>query len=79
MTAYPPIRGDEPCRRTDPDLFFPELGANDLSAAVNLCRQCPVLLPCLAYAVQHETHGIWAGTTPEQRREMRRLGRRRAA
>lgn len=75
MTAYPPVRGDEPCRQVDPDLFFPELGENDTQRAIDLCRGCPILLPCLTWAVRHERHGIWAGTTPDQRTRLRRMSR----
>lgn len=77
MTApYPPVRGDEPCRSTHPDVFFPETGRNvDAQTAANLCRDCPILLPCLAWAVEHEKHGIWGGTTPDQRKALRRMSR----
>lgn len=36
-----------------------------------LCSECPVQDACLAHALQYEHHGIWAGTTPKDRREMR--------
>lgn len=72
--AYPPITGDEPCRQVDADVFFPESGENELArAAAKLCRSCDVLLPCLAYAVANEPHGIWAGTSPKQRQRLRRM------
>lgn len=73
MTAYPPVTGDEPCRQVDPDVFFPELGDNDVRHVTDLCRPCPILLPCLAWAVEHERHGVWAATTPAQRAQLRRL------
>ncbi len=77
MTAtYPPVRGDEPCRQVPADVFFPDSGDNaGARAAANLCRGCPVLLPCLTWAVAHEQHGVWAGTTPKQRAQLRRMGR----
>ena len=78
MTAPIPLTGAEPCRQVLPDLFFPEpgdrRGARDAAA---LCRDCPVLLPCLTYAVKHEKHGVWAGTTPKDRQKLRLLGSRR--
>lgn len=81
MTAYPPVTGNEPCRQVPADVFFPEIGddSRDLARVTDLCRGCPILLPCLAWAVKHERHGVWGGTTPRQRAEMRRLGNRRRA
>lgn len=36
---------------------------------------CPVLVPCRRYAVDtQEPHGIWGGTTPEERAELVRGG-----
>ena len=35
------------------------------------CAPCPVQDACLSHALQYEHHGIWAGTTPKERREMR--------
>lgn len=38
---------------------------------VEYCAPCPVQDACLAHALQYEHHGIWAGTTPKERRDMR--------
>lgn len=57
----------------DPDLFFPGKGdwAQAFRAKV-VCRSCDVKELCLAYAVQNqEMHGIWGGTTAEQRKRLR--------
>jgi len=46
---------------------------------VDLCARCPVRLDCLTYAVAHPTlEGIWAGTTPDDRRTLRSRHRIRA-
>jgi WhiB family redox-sensing transcriptional regulator len=74
MTTYPPVPADVPCRRTDPDRFHPEPGRNaEALAAAGLCRGCPILLPCLTYAVRHEPQGVWGGTTPKQRARLRAM------
>ena len=75
MTAYPPLTGDEPCRQQPPDVFFPDPGGDsrEFTRIAHLCDGCDVLLPCLAWAVEHERHGIWAGTTPQQRAHLRRM------
>lgn len=61
------------CAEVDPDLFFPGKGdwAQAFRAKV-VCRSCEVTAKCLAYAVQNqEVHGIWGGTTAEQRKRLR--------
>lgn len=65
------------CRapEVDPELFFP---ASDtpppaqLSAAKKICARCPVAADCLQWALHTgESAGIWAGTTPAERRFLR--------
>ena len=61
------------CAQVDPDLFFPGKGdwAQAFRAKV-VCRRCDVREKCLAYAVENqEMHGIWGGTTAEQRKRLR--------
>lgn len=61
------------CAQVDPDLWFPEMGsgANTTRHAVAVCRQCPLIHDCLAYALPRALDGIWGGTTEGQRRRMR--------
>jgi WhiB family transcriptional regulator, redox-sensing transcriptional regulator len=69
------------CVDADPDLFFPisqaGLALDQIERAKLVCAGCPVRIPCLRFAVEmKETHGIWGGTTPdERRRELRRRSR----
>ena len=68
------------CREpgTDPELFFPvgETGLEahrQVTAAKAVCARCPVTERCRDWAVQTgESHGIWGGTTPDERRRLRR-------
>jgi WhiB family redox-sensing transcriptional regulator len=60
---------------TDPEVFFP---ASDtpppaqLSAARKICARCFVRAHCLDWALRTgEPAGIWAGTTPAERRFLR--------
>lgn len=54
------------------DLFFPD-NANHLGKrAREMCQACPIISDCLEWALQHERHGYWAGTHPEQRDDIRR-------
>ena len=67
--------GEVPCQNY-PDLFFPESHeANRYSVrqAQKLCALCPINLICLDYALTAgETHGIWGGTSANQRETIRR-------
>ncbi|MDS1269899.1 WhiB family transcriptional regulator [Lipingzhangella sp. LS1_29] len=64
------------CRAYDPELFFPVniTGADgpEVHLAKAICDTCPVRRECLNWAVSRgEAHGIWGGTTPEERRYLR--------
>lgn len=46
----------------------------DMKRAKAVCRACPVRDECLAFAVTTGPHhGIWGGTTPYERRRLRRM------
>ncbi len=67
----PQWRSRGACLRVDPELFFPN-AAEDPSPALAVCRDCVVLGPCLAAALDTgECDGVWGGTTPDERRPMR--------
>lgn len=45
------------------------------SLALLVCHACPVTEACLSHALAvPERHGVWGGSTPEQRLIMRRGG-----
>ena len=61
------------CAQTDPELFFAEKGdwAKTIRAKL-VCRRCPVIEQCLAYALENNIQfGVWGGTTVEQRKRLR--------
>ena len=68
------------CRASgaDPELFFPvsETGMvahRQVAQAKAVCARCPVASQCLDWAVRNgEPEGIWGGTTPSERRRLRR-------
>lgn len=79
-------RAIPPCQTTDPELWFgiPEYGKGfeqiNYAVAKQLCNQCPVREACLAYALKaNETHGVWGGLSPNERRDMLRAHGRLAA
>lgn len=56
------------CADLDPELFFPE---NDEPAdeALAACGGCSVRVQCLTAAlINREAHGVWGGTTEQDRR-----------
>jgi WhiB family redox-sensing transcriptional regulator len=66
-------RTDRGCARSHPDLFFP--GKDDskqAAAALALCRRCPVLTECRAWAIPiSDLYGIVGGTTRKERQRLR--------
>ncbi|MHC5260775.1 WhiB family transcriptional regulator [Streptomyces sp. UC4497] len=71
------------CADEDPDVFFP-VGTtgpamDDVEAAKEVCRRCPVIMECLRWAVATEqTTGVWGGTSEGERARLLRAERRRA-
>lgn len=60
------------CRRTDPDLFFPERGDRAAAPAKAVCAKCKVTTDCLMYAVENGiVHGVWGGRSEKERRRLR--------
>ena len=56
-----------PCQE-EPDRWFARTPDADAVAA---CGTCPARAECLAYAMAaDERHGVWGGTTAEQRRQL---------
>jgi WhiB family transcriptional regulator, redox-sensing transcriptional regulator len=61
-------------RDQDPELWFPANGDRATAErAKAICRICPVRSACLEWALAaNERTGIWGGTTPNERRVLRR-------
>ncbi len=71
------------CLHADPDLFFPisltGRAIEQIAMAKAICAGCDVRRQCLEFAqAQDAIHGIWGGTTPEERQRIRRRERRAA-
>jgi WhiB family redox-sensing transcriptional regulator len=55
-------------------MFFPGVGdVETVEAARAVCATCSVAEPCLTYALEHGEHGIWGGTSENERRRMQRF------
>lgn len=67
------------CRNEDPELFFPVgiAGPAQIQAekAKEVCRNCPVTIRCLAWALETgQASGVWGGMSEEERRALKRRG-----
>ncbi len=70
-----PLLSKAACRDiSEPDLFFPNSKAEErksLPVVAKICDGCPVRKECLEYALDEQIfYGLWAGTTPAQRKMM---------
>lgn len=72
------------CREEDPELFFP-LGNTgpallQIEEAKAVCRRCPVMEPCLQWALEAGVDdGVWGGLSEDERRAMKRRAARNRA
>ena len=67
------------CREADPELFFPVTalgrGAEEADTAKAFCAACGVRRQCLQYALATgQQHGVWGGTSEQERVGRRRRG-----
>ncbi len=72
------------CQTADPELFFPVAGGRagvaDIARAKAVCAACLVREQCLDYAVETgQAHGVWGGTTVDERRAIAARRRRHLA
>ncbi len=61
------------CRTADPEMFFPVSsvgpGHDEVARAKEVCASCLVRRQCLQFALAtRQGHGVWGGTTEEERR-----------
>lgn len=78
MGAYPKWTSTPACEGTDTESWFtPDESTTYSNEQIlrKICANCPVRNQCFDYALRHNVHGYWAGTTPRVRQQMRvRLG-----
>ncbi len=66
------------CRSEPSSTFFPSDGVG-VEVARRICSTCPVMSPCLEYALRnHIVHGVWGGASERERRRITRRRRREA-
>ena len=74
------------CAQADPDAWFPGRGQHVAARrAIQVCGRCPVRAECLELALSGAdswggiVHGVWGGTTPNERIQLRRQRKETAA
>jgi WhiB family redox-sensing transcriptional regulator len=75
-TAGADWRSRGACLAEDPELFFPLSalgpGHDQIAAAKAVCAHCAVRAECLGFALSTgQEHGVWGGTSEEERRALR--------
>lgn len=61
------------CRGEDSEKWF----AADSSEAKEVCRSCPVAADCLGWALANgQDYGVWGGMDEDERRKLKKAGRR---
>ena len=59
------------CLDMETEDFFPKRGESTKHVKA-ICRSCPVVKPCLEFAIRNtEKFGVWGGTSERERRKMR--------
>lgn len=69
-----PWMAEAVCAQVDNDGFFPEKDRADTARrAKTVCATCPVIDPCLQFALDHhERFGVWGGKSERERRKILR-------
>jgi WhiB family redox-sensing transcriptional regulator len=76
VTAQP-WHAERACHDVPPSVFYIEQFEGSYRRARTICAACPVSTECLQWALTGgpdgtgEHDGMWAGTTPRERQEMR--------
>jgi WhiB family redox-sensing transcriptional regulator len=72
--------GSQPCAQIDSELFFPESAGDAVRLKPiikKICGSCDFQAPCLEYALDTHSFGIWGGTLETERKKM--LGYRKVS
>lgn len=59
----------------DTNMFFPDT-PEEMRAAKEFCRKCPVREACLEFALEtRQDNGVWGGASEKERRRIRKQRR----
>lgn len=77
---FPMFANPTLCAEVDPDVWFPEHGANykyktpEALYAKQICKRCPAIAECREYALRYTgLFGIWGGLDPIERRDIQKV------
>lgn len=65
-------RNEANCKNVPTDWFYELDGLPMLETLTSICDDCPVKPECLDWAIEHETFGFFAGTTGDDRKQIRK-------
>jgi len=77
----PPWEFDEPrCAEVGTEVFFPPDKDDPAQSrmpettkeAKKICGDCKHRVECALWGIAHETHGVWGGMSPRERRDARK-------
>lgn len=61
------------CSSEHTSIFFSTVKSSDTTTALQICKKCPVRADCLLEALQYDYHGVWGGSTYDQRLSITRI------
>jgi len=67
-----PDLSDGICKEIGLEFFYPEEDVSVVPIAKKICSMCPVINECLDWGLRHENFGVWGGTVPRHRMQLRR-------
>lgn len=60
-------RNDASCKEVDTSKFFSTPMSSNIAQAISICKSCPVRSQCFHESLAFAYHGIWGGSTHDQR------------
>jgi Ni,Fe-hydrogenase I large subunit len=77
LVAMPQFDGSQNCASAGDFGYHEENISGGAATRLNaefkrVCQDCSYVDACKEYAIAHELHGVWGGTTPHERAAMRR-------
>jgi hypothetical protein len=68
----PKFKNRAACDGTDTEMWFLEQDFSYNYLLKRICSTCPARVECFDYALHNNVIGFWAGTTYQQRKQIRR-------
>ena len=74
MTRHPASFENPLCREVGSELFFPSsaYGSVEVQYAKKICAACEHIDECREYGLKYKLHGVWGGTSVNERIAIRK-------